>query len=115
LSSGEIGIQTTSPNSGLEVNTSMAVAIKTVNVDYTATSSDNVILATTGLTVSLPTASGITGRVYTIKNISSSSVIRIEAKAGELIDGNTFVNLNTANEYIKIISDGSNWYIIGGQ
>jgi threonine aldolase len=93
----------------------MAVAIKTVNADYLATSSDNVILATTGLTVTLPSANGIVGRVYTIKNISASSVVRVEAQPGEYIDGSSVINITTSNEFIKIISDGSTWYIIGGK
>ena len=107
---GNVGIHTNSPNSGLEVNTSMGYAIKTVGSNYTLTNSDKVLIVTAVSTISLPSAAGIKGRVYTIKN-AGSGIVTVNSGGGT-IDGVASQTI-TANKYIEVISDGSNWFIIG--
>ena len=69
--------------------------------------------------ITLPSAVTVgNGREFTIKNVASVSV-SIAATAGYLITDNTTLTASTAsigiepsNNWMKVISDGTNWYII---
>jgi hypothetical protein len=69
--------------------------------------------------ITLPSAVTVgNGREFTIKNVASVSV-SIAATAGYLITDNTTLTASTAsigiepsNNWMKVISDGANWYII---
>jgi hypothetical protein len=75
---------------------------------YTAGADDYVIHCTSGtFTVSLPTAVGITGKVYIIKN-SGSGLITIDPNGSQTIDGATTYVMGGA-ESVQVISTGSNW------
>lgn len=63
-------------------------------------------------TVTLPTAVGITGRQYIIKN-SGTGVITVDGNGSETIDGQTTWALPAQYDSITIMSDGANWKIIG--
>ena len=113
---GKVGIGTVSPNSKLEVNGSISTAISSVSGDVTLDEGDSVVLinaSSNNRTVNLPTASGATGRKYTIKKIdSSSNSVIIEGYSSETID--LELNLNITSQFVSydIISDGSNWWVI---
>jgi hypothetical protein len=83
---------------------------------YTATANDHTITcnATSAtFTITLPTAVGISGRIYVIKKIDSSgNAITVDANASETIDGTLTKSLNFQYESITIQSDGTNWYIL---
>ena len=83
---------------------------------YLATTADNVIDcdATSGaITITLPTAVGNTGKIYTIKkNDSSTNTVTVDANAAETIDGTLTKIITTQYTSMTIISDGSNWLII---
>jgi len=115
MSSGEIGVNTNSPKSGIDINTSVGIALKTVSADYTPTQEDHVIFCETSgsnFSIDLPDASSIYGRKYIINNIGSGGV-KIYANGGaNLIDGGNLIKLSQ-NEFIEVINDGSDWYIIG--
>tara|TARA_R110000868_G_scaffold62962_3_gene189957 strand:- start:10856 stop:12025 length:1170 start_codon:yes stop_codon:yes gene_type:complete len=82
---------------------------------YTALQTDQTIFcdATSGaITVNLPAAASSTGKVLTIKKTdSSTNAITLDGNASETIDGATTTTLNTQYESVKIVCDGSNWYI----
>jgi len=102
-----IGVKTT-----FEKSLTHALATKTS--DYTVTDDDEYILAdgsSNTVTITLPTASGITGRVYTIKCIDDTNTVTIDGDGSETIDGDTTVTLSK-DDALKIISDGSNWRIV---
>ena len=63
-------------------------------------------------TVTLPTAVGITGREYVIKN-SGTGVITIDGNGTETIDGALTQVLGTQYDFYRITSDGANWKITG--
>jgi hypothetical protein len=43
-----------------------------------------------------------------------TGAITIEPDGSEIIDGQANIVLSTQYDYIKIINDSQNWYIIGG-
>ena len=64
------------------------------------------------VTVTLPSASGIKGRVYHIKKVdSSSNNVTVDGNSAETIDGSETRIITNQYDSISIISDGSNWLI----
>ena len=62
-------------------------------------------------TVTLPTAVGIEGQYFVIKN-SGTGVITIDGDGSETIDGSLSFYLSTQYESIMVISNGANWAVI---
>lgn len=97
-----------------------AGAVGTVNYttktgNYTATSDDDVIFCSgAAFTITLYAASGKTGRVLTIKKTDSSltNIITIDGDGTETIDGSLTTTLNTINETVVLVCDGTNWQIL---
>lgn len=83
---------------------------------YTATDSDDVILCSASggaFTITLPTAVGISGRVYHIKKTdSSTNAVTIAGNGSETIDGATTQTLTIQYESMSVVSDGSNWSVL---
>ncbi len=103
-----------SPTSGFviaSVGAPYVANIKAKTVDYTLTTADTVILTNGTVTMTLPTAVGIEGKYFTIKNIHATAVATIEADGSETIDGalNFLIGPKAA---LQVISDGANWQII---
>jgi uncharacterized protein (TIGR02145 family) len=111
---GDIGIGTTSPASTLEINGSIGYKVTTITSATTLDNTHNIVLSNTGpYTVTLPAAASNTGRVYSIKNIDSDcDDITIDGNSTETIDGSATYVLDSYNNVVRIISDGSNWFII---
>ena len=102
-------IITDAPSSGTNVAN---IATKTAN--YTITSSDYCINSTatipTGIT--LPSAIGLAGYIFIIKN-SGTSTVTVSAAAGEFIDATSTVSLSTRYSSVRVQSLGtSTGYII---
>ena len=110
----EIGIGTSTPASGLEVNTSMGLKVTTITSATTLDQTHNVVLCNTGAyTVTLPAAASNTGKVYYIKNIDSDGDnINIDGNGSETINGATTYVLHSYNDGIRIVSDGTGWHVI---
>jgi len=84
-----------------------------VSNTYSIQSTDNTIECVSGtFTVTLPTAIGVIGKQYVIKNVGSGT-ITVATTSSQTIDGNNTVSL-TQNESIIVVSDDSDWKIIGG-
>lgn len=104
-------------NSTVQVDGSLALAIRTITGNYTATATDNTILANTtsaAITISLPAAGSITGRIYTIKKIGTGGIdnqLTISPAAGTIDGGSSYVIYNDWT-YVTLQTDGSNWYVI---
>jgi len=110
--SSKVGINVNSPTSTFHINGSFAQTYIAKSADYTATVSDCVIEVTaTGKTITLPTAVGITGRVYTIKLTASGSGT-VATTSSQTIDGSTTYSLASQYKYVTVQSNGSNWIII---
>ncbi len=112
---GNIGVNTSTPNSTFEINGSEAKKV-TISNSLALDETHNVVLVnnTFGFaTISLPAASTCNGRVYTIKRINSGSV-SINPNGLDNIDGSTAtLSLAAQWDFITVISDGSDWFIIG--
>ena len=75
---------------------------------YLVTADDYLIESTSGtFTINLPTAVGIKGKLYVIKN-SGSGTITIDPNSSETIDGSVTHTLAT-KEALSIQSNGTNW------
>lgn len=67
-----------------------------------------------GITITLPTAVGITGKPYRIKKIDSGvGPVVIATTSSQNIDGQTTYVLANQNQYVKVESNGTDWDIIG--
>lgn len=108
---GSVGVATSSPTSRFHVNGSVAFKYVAKTATYTATIDDFTIDCTSGtFTVNLPTAVGITGRIYVIKN-SGVGVITLDADGTETIDGLTTQTIISLAS-LTVQSNGANWIII---
>jgi len=111
-----VAIDTSTPNSGLHVNTSVAFAGKAITQNYTATASDHMIFVNAGqssITLSLPTAVGIAGRQYVIKrvDINGQNQVTVDPNGSQTIEGAVTKSIENQNS-IVIVSDNSNWWIV---
>lgn len=107
----------TTGNSTLNVDGSVAMAIKTVaTTGYTLTDKDNTILANAtaaSLVINLPAAA--IGRMYTIKKIGTGGIdhdVTVTPAGSALIEGGANFVIYNDWTFITIQSDGTNWYII---
>jgi hypothetical protein len=110
---GSVGIGTTIPTSTFHANGSVSVAIRTTAIGTTLTGSDYCVVftgSTAGQTITLPVPGSCPGRVYYIVNQGLISVaLSIPVKKG----ASTTVNSVGIESALQIISDGTNWRVIG--
>jgi len=65
------------------------------------------------ITITLPTAVGITGKSYHIKKIDvSANNVTIDGSGSETIDGSTTLVISAQYDAPYIVSDGANWHVI---
>ena len=108
---------TGSANSTVQVNGSLALAIKTVTLGYAITAADNTILANTSsapFTVTLPSPTNIAGRIYTIKKIGTGGIdneLTITPTSGTIDGGASYIIYNDWT-FVSLQTDGTNWFII---
>ena len=80
---------------------------------YLVTADDYLIESTSGtFTISLPTAVGIKGKLYIIKN-SGNGTITVDPNLSQTIDGN-LTQILAAKEALSIQSNGTNWIVENG-
>ncbi len=87
-------------------------------LSYTAQTATYAILTSDGIvdcdgtfTITLPTAVGVAGKYYELKN-SGTGVITVDTTSAETIDGGATAVLTTQYESITVASTGTNWIII---
>ena len=104
-------------SSTLHINGSLALKFVTVAGPLSHTAGDEVVILanTTGgdVTVDLPDAATVAGRVYYVKwAAGGSNLLAVDAFSSQQIDGSLTVSLGALNDRIKIMSDGSDWFIL---
>jgi hypothetical protein len=103
-----VGIATTAPNSTLDVKGSFSTTIRTDN-DPTAIILDDdytVILGNSVLNVELPSATGLTGRIYILKNINGGT---LPTNTGYMPSTSATSVSDLLSGITKLQSDGTNW------
>lgn len=112
--SAQIGVGTTTPNSTLDVQGSISGKVTvSSSASYSLGNEYSYIYTGAGAaTVTLPTAASIAGRMYTIKN-ASSSALTINTTSSQNIDGAATFILTSQYQTISIVSNGTDWNIIG--
>lgn len=79
---------------------------------YTVTANDCVVDCTANtFTVTLPTAIGLQGQIFTVKN-SGTGVVTLAAASGEFIDGAATQIMPVQYESLTIVSTNTGWVII---
>lgn len=94
------------------INKPKRVVISEKSTTYVITSADEVILADGTFDVTLPSAVGLEGKEFTVKNIGSGT-ITILPDGSETIDGASSKTLSVQYDYIKVVSDNVEWWIVG--
>lgn len=114
-SGGNVGIGTWVPNSNFTVygsQTGSAAAVSS-NTTLDATYYIALVDATGGaVTITLPTAVGIQGRCYKVKDWkgkSGANNITIATSAAQTIDGDAARVMNIPYQEAEFLSDGANW------
>ena len=89
------------------------IYVPTVTVTgATAVTADHfIILANATLTATLPTAVGINGKIYHIKNIGTGT-LTIATTSSQTIDGSLTLTIATRYDAVMLVSDGANWSIL---
>lgn len=112
---GYVGVGTDSPNSTVHINGSLSLPVTRKTSTYTLSSRDFTVLADangSSMTINLPSAAGMAGRVYFIKKVDgSTNQVTITPAVGEEIDNDASYTLSLENEAIQVQSDGSDWFI----
>jgi hypothetical protein len=122
---GSVGIGSTLPTSKLsvvgDVNVTGVVTatsffgkvrenLVSVNTNYSVQLSDSVILSTETSIITMPSAVGLLGDKYYIKNAGVGTVT-IKPSGSELIDDYTEMILSEKNSSLTLISNNSKWLI----
>ena len=90
--------------------------IKNILADYTITMNDSILLCdSTGgdITITLLPAAKLIYKKITVKKTVAANNVIIDGDGSETIDGAATKTISNQWESLTIISDGSNWYIIG--
>ena len=112
----KLGIGTSNPVSALHVKGSQSVERTTVTADYSVTDGDYYIAVTNTAarrSITLPPASGRTGRVYIIKDESGGAAahpIAVRARTCETIDGQASLAISTNHGVLRVICAGTGWF-----
>jgi hypothetical protein len=94
--------------------TGIATAPTLVNLtaDYTGTTTDYTFNCTANtFSVTLPTAIGVKGKIYVIKN-SGTGIITVNTTSSQTIDGSSSIVIKKQYLSRAVQSDGTNWIII---
>ena len=112
-STGSVGIGTTTPGTMLDVHGSFSLPITTVTANYTVGANDYTVLCnnSVSITITLPTAAGISGRIIVIKKLTATSTT-IDGYGSETIDGATTVVSTTQWLSWMLQSNGTAWFVI---
>jgi len=119
LSTGNVGIGTTSPTSLLTVAgpiSTQAPATKTAAYSMIATDSSLIFNGTASSILTLQAASSYTGRILYVKTIAAFTVDSASANVVPLgsSTAGTAILAATAGKWAMLQSDGTNWVIMAG-
>lgn len=95
---------------------SAATDVVSTSTNYSVLKTDNTISASSAsgtITITLPTAANISGKLFNIKKSdSSANPVVITTTSSQTIDGQTTQILTYQYECLSVVSNGSNWLIV---
>jgi hypothetical protein len=106
-----INNNTTVANSVLQINGSISRSIVSTSTSLTLTDAHYTVVFTGGnssVTITLPAASSVAGRIYVIRNTSGST----KAISNFITDSGSSINVLNDNSVVWLQSDGTNWISI---
>lgn len=85
---------------------------------YSTVVEDGIIFADASsgsVTITLPTAVGNEGKEIVVKctGLGSGATCTVDTESGETIDDSSTYTLSALNKFVRIVSDNTNWYIVG--
>jgi hypothetical protein len=89
--------------------------VKTITANYTATADDHMFLADTtagAFTISLPDPTGLSGKTFIVKKITSGNQVTIDTVGTAKIDGADTHSQNPIYSAHTFTTDGTNYFII---
>ncbi len=112
--SNNLGIGTSAPKSTLEVSGTAGFSVQTTSTNATLSGNSIVIADTSSgnITLTLPYAGNVAGRIYFIKKSVASNTLWVEG-GGNMIDQSTVAKMITATNsypFLGVCSDGRQWY-----
>jgi len=121
-----VGIGTEDPKSTLDVNGSVSLSVISLNeglhdlVSNPSLASKTVFICnvtSADVSIELVSAATCPGRIYKFRKFFTGAVtsndVNIAAANGETVDGQNIYGMNSIYaEYLTIISDGNNWFVI---
>jgi hypothetical protein len=112
-SADSVGVGVATPNSKLQVSGSLSLGYVAKTANYTLDATNYTVECTANsFTITLPTAVGITGRIYNIKN-TGNGTITINTTSSQTIDGQTSGAITLAQyENLTVQSNNANWIIL---
>ncbi len=90
-------------------------AINTYSVSTALTLSNDIVIASGTITLTLPLASAQSGKVITVQKggvgaVSPTTIVTVAASSSDLINGaDSNVKLFQKNEEVRLVSDGTGW------
>ena len=107
-----LGIKQATPTSTLHLGGSIAVPTNAFFADQALSINHCVALAGGLVTITLPDATTMAGRIYYIKSTTTSTVT-IATTGGQTIDGSAASRtITTRYKGLEVVSDGANWHIL---
>lgn len=117
LSSWAASVSSALDGSDTTVNTRITQRVLPLTAktgNYTLTASDTVVTCNGTLTITLPTAVGLTGKQFIINNIATNTVT-IARTSSQTIDGCSGTITLAGKGSMTVVSDGANWLVISAQ
>lgn len=112
VNSNGLGVAVETPNSTLQVGGSFALKYNSTAASISLNGTHGALEVTAaGQTVTLPTAVGVEGRIYTIK-LTAIGTATVDTTEGQLIDGAATYSLTSQNKYVTVQSNNTGWIII---
>jgi len=105
LNSDKLGIGLNNPLSTLEVKGSLGFGFQVVSSNTTLSGNSTVFVnsSSDNITITLPYAGNVNGRLYTIKKASFENYVYLEG-GGNLIDGATPIVMEESNSILPVIT-----------